>query len=261
MMEFPEILKPFADDILATQQESLLISAKEEETEPLQSKFGGHPYWLKDEPYPYGTDEEPLRLLAQLNFSEIESPLKYFPTTGILQFFTSPGLSFGMNLDNMTQQDNFRVVYHETIEEDESKWLVDISLPSDDYFPVEAELSLSFYKKEELVSKDDFRFWEIIDVSDDNWELRHEISEVYFEEFYHGQGHKLGGYPYFTQEDPRLYKGYPDHLIQLLQMDTDDAKNKPIIRWGDLGAGHFFITEEDLKRRDFSNVLYYWDCF
>lgn len=260
-MEFPEILKPFADDLLATRQESLLIGVKEDKTEPLQSKFGGNPYWLKDEPFPVGIDGEPLLLLAQINFAEIETPLKHFPTIGILQFFASPGTFFGMNLDNMTQQDNFRVVYHETIEQDESKWLTAIPLPSDGYFPVEAELSLSFYNKEELVSQADFRFWEIVDTPEDNWELRHEIQETYFEDFYHGQEHKIGGYPYFTQDDPRLYSGYPDHLIQLLQMDTDDSGTKPIIRWGDLGAGHFFITEEDLKRRDFSNVVYYWDCF
>ena len=31
--------------------------------------------------------------------------------------------------------------------------------------------------------------------------------------------------------------------------------------WGDCGVGNFFINAEDLKRLDFSNVLYNWDCY
>ena len=33
-----------------------------------------------------------------------------------------------------------------------------------------------------------------------------------------------------------------------------------LICWGDLGVGNFFINREALKRRDFSRVLYNWDC-
>ncbi len=32
------------------------------------------------------------------------------------------------------------------------------------------------------------------------------------------------------------------------------------ILWGDAGVGNFFINREDLKRRDFSKILYNWDC-
>ncbi|MBO7381562.1 MAG: DUF1963 domain-containing protein, partial [Neisseriaceae bacterium] len=37
-----------------------------------------------------------------------------------------------------------------------------------------------------------------------------------------------------------------------------DSKNG--IMWGDAGVGNFFITADDLKKRDFSRVLYNWDC-
>lgn len=260
-MEFPEILQPFAKDLRATKRESLSIDVFKENTGTLQSKFGGHPYWLKDEPYPYGADGEPLRLLAQINFSEIDSPLENFPTTGILQFFISSVNNYGMSFDDMTKQNNFRVVYHKMIEQDASKWLMAIPKSAGDYFPVEAEFSLSFEKEEELVSQPDFRFFEITGILDENMDLYDDISEVYYDEFYNGEGHKLGGYPFFTQDDPRLDGEYPNHLIQLLQMDSDDHDDELLIMWGDSGTGHFFITEEDLKNSDFTKVLYYWDCY
>ena len=68
-----------------------------------------------------------------------------------------------------------------------------------------------------------------------------------------GSGHKLGGYPYFTQEDPRSAEG----MELLLQLDSDDSVN---MMWGDVGVGNFFIAPEDLKRGDFSRVAYSWDC-
>ena len=33
-----------------------------------------------------------------------------------------------------------------------------------------------------------------------------------------------------------------------------------LIMWGDVGICNFFISPEALKRRDFSRVLYNWDC-
>lgn len=71
----------------------------------------------------------------------------------------------------------------------------------------------------------------------------------------------IGGYPDFTQEDPRsAADGTADHTILLFQLNSytgDDLK----IMWGDMGVGNFFITPEALKKKDFSNVLYNYDCY
>jgi uncharacterized protein YwqG len=64
-------------------------------------------------------------------------------------------------------------------------------------------------------------------------------------------GHKLGGYPNFTQDDARDR----NDLELLFQLDSDDG-----VMWGDAGVGNFFITDADLARRDFSRVFYTWDC-
>ncbi|WP_438870473.1 DUF1963 domain-containing protein, partial [Pseudomonas sp. L1(2025)] len=68
--------------------------------------------------------------------------------------------------------------------------------------------------------------------------------------------HKIGGYASFTQEDPRSYS-HQNHTILLLQIDSDDDIDS---MWGDVGIANFFIRPEDLKKKDFSNVLYNWDC-
>lgn len=69
---------------------------------------------------------------------------------------------------------------------------------------------------------------------------------------YDAAGHRLGGYCAFTQEDPR---SPDDPMFSLLQLDSDAH-----IFWGDTGLGHWFIREADLRARDFSRVVYYWDC-
>ena len=46
-------------------------------------------------------------------------------------------------------------------------------------------------------------------------------------------------------------------MLLLLQLDSDELMD---LMWGDMGVGHFFIRASDLERRDFSKVLYDWDC-
>ena len=73
-----------------------------------------------------------------------------------------------------------------------------------------------------------------------------------------GGGHKIGGYPGFTQWDPR---GEGDsHDMLLFQLDSDCHNSKDRVLWGDCGIGNFFINREKLKSCDFSDVIYNWDC-
>lgn len=84
------------------------------------------------------------------------------------------------------------------------------------------------------------------------YDLDHRIVSKIENDFYI-IGHRIGGYPYFTQQDIR--EGASDHTILLLQIDTDDG-----IIWGDSGVANFFITPEDLQKHNFSNVIFTWDC-
>lgn len=266
MMTLPKGLQVHAAVLEETRRACLYINLEPRETSPLQSKFGGNPYWLNTMAYPTSSQGEPLRLLAQINFNEIEESIPDFPTTGILQFFVAVDDVYGVDFEDGLNQDTFRVVYHESVETDESKWMKDLPVFNNDetYFPVESECAITFEHDEERVSANDFRFNKIAGIdellesgTDEDDDAHEEIMEAYFE-LSSGQGHKLGGYPFFTQEDPRTYGDYPTHQILLLQVDTDDEHN---IMWGDSGVGNFFISEQDLKNRDFSKVLYNWDCY
>ena len=95
------------------------------------------------------------------------------------------------------------------------------------------------------------------------------IGEDFFNQFGQGQwaimsayskavsagGHKIGGYAFFTQEDPRYEMGEYELLFQL---DSDQNIN---CQWGDMGVANFFIKKEDLIKKDFSEVLFNWDCY
>ena len=58
---------------------------------------------------------------------------------------------------------------------------------------------------------------------------------------------------FFTQSDPR---SVDDGEILLFQLNS--VKD---IMWGDAGVANFFIDREALKNRDFSHVMYNWDCY
>ena len=90
---------------------------------------------------------------------------------------------------------------------------------------------------------------------EDIYDLSYDTNEMIWDH-HNGDGHKIGGYPAFSQEDPR--KSDSDQTVLLLQIDSEDDES---IMWGDGGVCGFFCTPDDLKRRDFSKVLYNWDCY
>ena len=72
---------------------------------------------------------------------------------------------------------------------------------------------------------------------------------------------ELGGYPYFTQWDPRGSKAeYEPYDTLLFQLTSDYDREGERVMFGDAGVCNFFIPAEKLKARDFSDILYTWDC-
>ena len=83
-------------------------------------------------------------------------------------------------------------------------------------------------------------------------------------------GCKIGGYPRYLQDDPRLYseecsKPLEEWDILLFQLD-DDTATFSAGEIGDMdinlngGTLNFLIRPEDLKKRNFSQVLAQWAC-
>lgn len=264
-IQLPKELLTYQTTLEKTIKPSVSIKAIKRKTTPFESKFGGNPYLPKGLEHPKDEWGNPMRLLAQINFKELPK-LEHLPEHGILQFYLSQQDDMmGLDFDNPTNQKNFRVLYHKEVIEDEQE-LVDnfsyIEEVDECYLPLNDEMGLEFSKKVEPVSLNDFQFHTLID---EEMDLEQNIQEGrdrtlwdVYSDYYGGEGHKVGGYAFFTQEDPRGYgEGLEEYKILLLQIDTDDDND---IMWGDCGVGNFFIKEEDLKNQDFSKVLFNWDC-
>ena len=240
------------------------------------SKFGGLPYWNPAEPYPTDGGGNPCILLAQFDCQQLPL-LEGFPRTGLLQFFVSDDGDYGLDFDNQMSQENWRVVYHHEVDESITESVVaDLKIPTtssenDLELPFTGEFHLEF----ELVdtwlgpcSHDDFQQElqkAIVATGLSQPPEGTSLYDIFCEDIYNqmadwNEGHWLGGYPCFTQDDPRFSRSdYAACTNLLFQMDSGGEANAEIL-WGDTGVGNFLIAPEDLLQLDFSRVLYNWDC-
>lgn len=259
------ILAPFAAALEATRRPSLAIALEPMATDDvLASKVGGRAYWPDDAEYPRGENGQPLFLLAQIDFAAAPK-LDGYPESGMLQFFIAADDYYGANFDagsgGFAEQKNFRVVY----------WPAPLapaghvprpSSTEDTYLPMDPAKPrrMQFAPGSETMGAGDAGMAAIL--GQDVYALavdyakRSQLPEDSVVDALYTAlsrtGHKLGGYPYFTQEDPRQAS---DARVLLMQLDTDDR-----MMWGDAGVANFFIAPGDLARRDFSRVMYNWDC-
>lgn len=253
-----------------TVKEVIKINLKDEKCSIFDSKFGGIPYLGKNDQVPVTNNSQQLRLLGQINLRQLPKN-EYNLNDGLIQFWILDNDLYGLDFNDMTSQKESRVIYYPsldaTVTEDD---IIDkYHFNQDSYFPIKDTFKLNFKKSKEGVSIGDYTFEELFiqewNKSYPNILIKsyHDIpNEVLYEdEFnkYSGFGHKLFGYPAFTQEDPRGYREYQDYLL-LLQIDSIGIKNKEIM-WGDSGICNFFISKNALENKDFSKVLYNWDCY
>ena len=78
-------------------------------------------------------------------------------------------------------------------------------------------------------------------------------------------GHRIGGYPCFEQYDPREELNLEKYDTLLLQIvshihPNNNGGEDTLIMFGDLGGCQFFIPKDKLIARDFSDVMFWWDC-
>ena len=230
----------------------------------LASKVGGTPWWPAGEARPVDAQGNPLALLAQVNLADVPDSWVDLPREGLLQFLVATDWKFGQDYSRdetpaaLAALRGHRVVYRS-----------DASGPTQ-AFPAAAKKQLPLEvpgplrmrfadAASETMSPHDARFESIFpgglfpalaahgepDGMDEDT-----LSDALWDR-YESEAHKLGGYPYFTQDDPRARTD----LELLFQLVSSDG-----LMWGDAGVGNFFITDADLAARDFSRVYYSWDC-
>lgn len=215
-----------------------------------QSKFLGQPYIPKNQSYPTCSDGMPMIMLAQINFSETPE-LEHYPKSGILQLFVHPTDWYNMG------SNDYKILFHES---DNENFLNDFSFLTEKLYedsPINCEHSLTFKKETEYGGITDFRFeieFEGLDYYDYLKTLTKE-QEKEMDKIFYPIGHKIGGYAYFTQSDPRDYDRKLKADVLLLQIDTDEE-----IMFGDSGVANVFINIDDLKNRNFDKAYFNWDC-
>ena len=273
-----ELAKEVWAEIQREEQEPVLRFALEPgEAGLAESKVGGTPYLPREMPWPLDGGGNSMGLLAQVDCRDL-SALPDFPHRGLLQFFVAYDDLYGMDFDDITACGGFRVLFHESVDTSVTAEEVEARRPAP---PEGAELTSSpLYGRVcrirfsapaiQGMAEGDYRFDGLFvqkwnerrpdSPIESTWDV--DLSWLYGGEE-RGPYHQLGGYPYFTQTDPRWGGAYPDLDVLLFQLDSQLAENRgepDLVLWGDCGVGNFFISREALKKRDFSRVGYHWDC-
>ena len=239
------------------------------------SKVGGVPYIPKGGALPRSADGRPLFMLAQINCEQLPENNLY-PKKGLLQFWIADTEDplYGMDYDDPCSNDFKRVLYFSTIGE---------ALPIDDFisdytfddnhlpFNSKKQFALHFKKDTESISLEEraatqlfFEKWneafstQITTIDEFFEEVPNDIcEEINASLLKEPTGHKIGGYPYFIEYDPR--EENDPHTLLLLQIDIDNVEGEEIC-WGDGGGvANFFISPEDLKNYKFDDVLFQWE--
>lgn len=249
----PAFLDAFKAEIEQYKLEYIKIQAKllsRGEVLPLtQSKFLGLPFLPLEMEYPEDLNGEPMIMLAQINFSEAP-PIAGYPTSGILQWYVSGTDWFDM--------EDYRILFHKNTDVDHH---TDFHFLTGNLYrssPITREHKLTFSKKTEYGGTTDCRFNLNFDGKDyyDYQKTLTEPQQKELDDLFYNMGHKIGGYAYFTQEDPRGDEPGKENDLLVLQIDSGDR-----IMFGDSGVANIFLNAEDLKKEDFSKAYFNWDSW
>ena len=259
-----------------TQREVIRIKLSlADELAVTDSKVGGVPYIPKEGALPRSADGKPLFMLAQINCEQLPENNLY-PKKGLLQFWIADTEDplYGLDYDDPCSNDFKRVLYFSTIGE---------ALPIDDFisdytfddnylpFNSKKQFALHFKKDTESISLEEraatqlfFEKWneafstQITTIDEFFEEVPNDIcEEINASLLREPTGHKIGGYPYFTQVDPR--EENDPHTLLLLQIDIDNVEGEEIY-WGNGGGvANFFVSPEDMANCKFDDVLFHWE--
>lgn len=206
---------------------------------------------------PLDGNGKPMRLLCAIFCEEFTESI--LPREGVLRFYISCDDVFGADFDHPTRQTGFRVLYDR-----DCSHLTEGEAPeTDPRFPVGGCYGLRCGPAHrQAMPRVDHRFADAFSALEEEAgvKLSADADMEALDELFSPEGHRVGGYPHFTQFDPREAKGLERYDTLLLQVDSMDILDMRI-DIGDSGVMNFFIPKEKLDRRDFSDVLFWWDCY
>ena len=272
-------------DELKAEHHKEVIYIKAEKVDDLsleESKFGGFPFVPLGGAIPTNAEGNQLALLAQINCAQLPENNMY-PSDGWLQIWCLEDEMYGFCSDTIQPETNQKVLYipagtqGEPLERVVAMYQPYVSEDCPVWFINEQGaiwgMRLSFTHGQQGITYSDGRFR---DLFLDRWNKRYpeqavenfyDLPDEIFENMVDSHdgpdcAHQLGGYPYFTQYDPRYefdsaeLAKYTEVLFQIdSQFDTEWD-----LCWGDAGVRNLFISRENLEALDFSDLLYNFDC-
>ncbi|GIO30055.1 MULTISPECIES: YwqG family protein [Paenibacillus] len=235
----------FLDYLEKTAKPSVRLKLSKETVRLTDSKVGGTPWLPPQSPWPRDEDGNDYLFIAQINWAQLPR-LEGFPARGLTSFFVKQDDTFGLF------DQSYRILHVE-----EAAELEDI----DPYRPEDPDLySPVLGGPYKLTGNLEKQYIPPVDRGSGTLDLpvfdRDKTAYSKYWDLADSSGSRIGGYPYFAQEDPRPEGDWE----LLLQLDIEGDDKQYYVSWGDSGVGNFFIRREDLKRLDFSNVFYTWDC-
>lgn len=207
---------------------------------------------------PLDENGKPMRQLAAIYCEEfVDSGI--LPRRGLLRFYIADDEVFGADFEHPNVQKNFRVLYDPVY----SHLTPGVEPEDSATFPVRGCYGIRCGgPRKQAMPMNDHRFRGKFDAllaemgmeepSDDDMDAFCQINCP--------EGHRIGGYPWFTQSDPREMPGFEKYDTLLFQLDCMEFGGEQMVTIGDEGVMNFFIPKEKLEKQDFSDVLYYWDC-
>jgi uncharacterized protein YwqG len=219
----------------------------------------GGPAWLAEgESWPLDPEGRRLEFVAQIDFARLP-PIAGFPTQGALRFFVGRDELFGANWD-APEQSGCSVLWHDgplvggRLEPPEPLGAEDMS-PFESEHLREIGVALAGRLARDLPDYDSLEVDGRMAGQSDRLGMGEVEDEIFELSQEREAGHRIGGYPMFTQPDFRRTGYYDDYAVLLLGLTSDDA-----IMWGDVGEASFLMRQADLDARVFSRVAFHWDC-
>lgn len=248
-----------------------------------QSRLGGRAPWVENTPVPTNVDGEALIFLAQIQIGDMAEalPVPADREHFALQFYIANGDLFGCDFPSRKNAEgsNFRVIFVDTRE-------LNTFAPAPDPEPefsiftwpnptnqnralVKNNLFTSMPSYEEATGEGIAT--QVANIVAQHTALKpyqidsiNELEDEYFEAVENAEDENegwgrecyVGGYPDFTQSDPRTKRNGTDgHTLNLLSLGYSDN-----ILIGDAGRMHFLIREDHWVAGDLSDIIYNWDC-
>ncbi|UTH02917.1 DUF1963 domain-containing protein [Macrococcoides canis] len=272
-LAYKKFIEALKESDIPTQEYVRMKLTKLENEALEQSKIGGVPFLKSLDDIPVDVKNAPMMLLAQINLSELPDGQNVFPVNkGLLQFWISGNdEGYGMGIESLEDIENSKLIFIEdvtttlTLDEIQSHF----SQFDFEETPISGEaFQIEYALNKQMLSPADYRFQEIAVPIWNEVNPDMEIESLFdgydgaVEAIYETLSpeqpiHQLGGYPYFTQEDPREFEEDLQVYDQLLlQIDTDEDAE---IAWGDGGISNILMKSDDLKAMRFDNYIFTWD--